>query len=107
MAAGAAPLSDSAAHLRQYVSVDAQAILVRSRRRPTDVVARILADQLSARWNMSVVVRPPGAGTIVMTTAVAKALPDGLTLGIATNSLLINPVIGMKLPYDTFRKSSA
>src|ERR1700749_704723 len=67
---------------------------------PTDVVARILADQLSARWGgKSVVVENrPGAGTIVMTTAVAKAPPDGLTLGIATNSLLINPAIGMKLP---------
>src|SRR4051812_34653732 len=72
---------------------------------PTDVVARILADQLSARWNKSVVVENrPGAGTIVMTTAVAKAPPDGLTLGVATNSLLINPAIGMKLPYDTFRE---
>jgi tripartite-type tricarboxylate transporter receptor subunit TctC len=39
-----------------------------------------------------------------MTTAVAKAPPDGLTLGVATNSLLINPAIGMKLPYDTFRE---
>ena len=46
----------------------------------------------------------PGAGTIVMTTAVAKAPPDGHTLGVATNSLLINPAIGMKLPYDTFRE---
>jgi len=39
-----------------------------------------------------------------MTTAVAKAPPDGHTLGVATNSLLINPAIGMKLPYDTFRE---
>ena len=69
---------------------------------PTDVVARILADQLSARWGgKSVVVENrPGAGTIVATAAVAKAPPDGLTLMIATNSLLINPAIGVKLPYD-------
>jgi tripartite-type tricarboxylate transporter receptor subunit TctC len=73
---------------------------------PTDVVARILAEQLSARWSgKSVIVENrPGAGTIVMTTAVAKAPPDGLTLGVATNSLLINPAIGMKLPYDTVRE---
>ncbi len=69
---------------------------------PTDVVARILADQLSGRWGgKSVVVENrPGAGTIVATAAVAKAPPDGLTLMIATNSLLINPAIGVKLPYD-------
>jgi tripartite-type tricarboxylate transporter receptor subunit TctC len=73
---------------------------------PTDVVARILADLLSARWGGKPVLveNRPGAGTIVMTQAIAKAAPDGLTLGMATNSLLINPAIGMKLPYDTFRE---
>src|SRR5213083_1514139 len=73
---------------------------------PTDVVARILADLLSARWGgKSVVVENrPGAGTIIATTAVAKAQPDGATIGIATNSLLINPAIGLKLPYDTARE---
>jgi tripartite-type tricarboxylate transporter receptor subunit TctC len=73
---------------------------------PTDVVARILADLLSTRWGGKPVVveNRPGAGTIVMTAAIAKAPPDGLTLGVATNSLLINPAIGMKLPYDTFRE---
>ena len=73
---------------------------------PTDVVARILAEQLSARWGGKAVIveNRPGAGTIVMTQAVAKAAPDGQTLGMATNSLLINPAIGMRLPYDTFRE---
>jgi tripartite-type tricarboxylate transporter receptor subunit TctC len=73
---------------------------------PTDVVARILADLLSARWGGKPVLveNRPGAGTILMTNAVAKAAPDGHTLGVATNSLLINPAIGMKLPYDTFRE---
>ena len=75
---------------------------------PTDVVARILAELLSARWGGKPVIveNRPGAGTIVMTQAVAKAQGDGLTLGMATNSLLINPAIEMKLPYDTFRDLS-
>jgi tripartite-type tricarboxylate transporter receptor subunit TctC len=70
---------------------------------PTDVVARILADLLSARWGgQSVVVENrPGAGTIVATAALAKSPADGYTLLVATNSLLINPAIGQKLPYDT------
>ena len=73
---------------------------------PTDVVARILGELLSARWGGKTVLveNRPGAGTILMTTAVAKAPPDGHTLGVATNSLLINPAIGMKLPYDTFKE---
>jgi tripartite-type tricarboxylate transporter receptor subunit TctC len=70
---------------------------------PTDVVARILADLLSARWGgQSVVIENrPGAGTIVATSALAKSPADGYTLLVATNSLLINPAIGQKLPYDT------
>ena len=46
---------------------------------PTDVVARILADMLSARWGgQSVVIENrPGAGTIVATAAVANAPKDG------------------------------
>src|SRR6266850_8427137 len=68
---------------------------------PTDVVARILADLLSARWGgQSVVIENrPGAGTIVATAALAKAPADGFTVLVATNSLLINPAIGQKLPY--------
>ena len=70
---------------------------------PTDVVARILGEQLSLRWGGKTVVieNRPGAGTIVATAAVAKSAPDGLTLLMATNSLLINPAISHSLPYDT------
>jgi tripartite-type tricarboxylate transporter receptor subunit TctC len=72
---------------------------------PTDVVARILAELLSARWGGRTVLveNRPGAGTIVATAAVAKATPDGHTVLIGTNSLLINPAIDAKLPYDTFK----
>lgn len=72
---------------------------------PTDVVARILAEMLSVRWRgQSVVIENrPGAGTIVATAAVANAPKDGYTFLIATNSLLINPAIGQKLPYDTLK----
>ena len=76
---------------------------------PTDVVARILADLLTARWGgQSVVIENrPGAGTIVATAAVANAPADGYTMLIATNSLLINPAIGQKLPYDTLKEFAA
>lgn len=73
---------------------------------PTDVVARILGELLSARWGgKSVVIdNRPGAGTILATAAVAKSPPDGHTVLIATNSLLINPAIEQKLPYDTYKE---
>ena len=71
---------------------------------PTDAIMRILAEPLSARWGKTVIVENrPGAGTIVATAALAKALPDGYTLGVATNSFAINPAINQVLPYDTLK----
>src|SRR5499433_957544 len=49
----------------------------------TDIMARILADELARRWNQQVVVenRPGLAGTV----GVAKAAPDGYTLMLTSN----------------------
>src|SRR3954453_13460712 len=98
-------LCTSGARAQDYPSGTVRLLVPFAAGGPTDVVARILADLLSARWGgRSVVVENrPGAGTIVATTAVAKAAPDGYTIGIATNSFLINPAINLKLPYDTRR----
>src|SRR5262249_18246070 len=72
---------------------------------PTDVVARILGDLLSARWGGRAVLveNRPGAGTIVATAALAKAPPHGSTFMLATTAFLINPALGGKLRYDTAR----
>jgi tripartite-type tricarboxylate transporter receptor subunit TctC len=71
---------------------------------PTDVIMRILAERLSARWSKSVIVENrPGAGTIMSTAALARAAPDGHTLGVVTNSFAINPAIHQPLTYDTLR----
>jgi tripartite-type tricarboxylate transporter receptor subunit TctC len=71
---------------------------------PTDVIQRILAERLAARWGKPVMVENrPGAGTIVATAALAKSPPDGHTLGVATNSFVINPAINHALPYDTLK----
>ncbi len=68
----------------------------------TDVVARMLASRLSENLGQQVVVenRPGGAATIGM-EAVAKAAPDGYTLGVANTSFGINPILLKKMPYDT------
>jgi tripartite-type tricarboxylate transporter receptor subunit TctC len=72
---------------------------------PTDLFARVLADLLSARWGTGSVIveNKPGAGTIIATTAVAKAPPDGYTILLASSQFLINPAIGQKLPYDALK----
>ena len=50
---------------------------------PTDVVGRIVAQQLQELWGQPVVVEnKPGAGTMIGTDAVAKSAPDGQTIGM-------------------------
>jgi tripartite-type tricarboxylate transporter receptor subunit TctC len=105
LALSACALSSAAAQTSDFPVSPVRILVPFAAGGPTDVVARILADLLSVRWGgRSVVVENrPGAGTIVATTAVAKAAPDGYTIGVATNSFLINPAINLKLPYDTRR----
>lgn len=75
---------------------------------PTDVIMRILGDELSARFDKSVIIEDrPGAGTIIATAVAAKAPPDGYTLCAVTNSFVINPAINHALPYDTLKDFSA
>jgi tripartite-type tricarboxylate transporter receptor subunit TctC len=68
---------------------------------PIDVTARILAEAVKPALGAVIVENRPGAGGNIGVSAVAKAAPDGLTLGIATTaSHGINPWLFSKLPYD-------
>ena len=65
----------------------------------TDLLARIVADELRSTWNTAVVIENrPGADGIVATTAVHNAPPDGYTLLMSTNALVITPHL-KALPY--------
>lgn len=67
----------------------------------TDLLARIVADELRSIWNVPVVVENrPGADGIVVTTAVHNAPADGYTLLMSTNALVITPHL-KSLPYDS------
>src|SRR5262249_45795181 len=71
---------------------------------PADVIMRILADQLSARWGKPVIVENrPGAGTIVAASALARAQPDGYTLLDATYFHVMNAALNRNLPFDPIR----
>jgi tripartite-type tricarboxylate transporter receptor subunit TctC len=68
---------------------------------PIDVTARILAEAVKGSLGTVIVENRPGAGGNIGVSAVAKAEPDGLTIGIATTaSHGINPWLFSKLPYD-------
>jgi tripartite-type tricarboxylate transporter receptor subunit TctC len=70
-----------------------------------DVIARLLAPKLSESLGQPVTVENrTGAGGMIGTDAVAKAPPDGYTLGLGTSSqLVMNPALYRSLPFDIDR----
>jgi tripartite-type tricarboxylate transporter receptor subunit TctC len=70
---------------------------------PLDLLARVLADQISQKHGVNVVVmnRPGGAG-VVAVEAVAHAAPDGSTIFIHSPAFLITPQL-QKDGYDPFK----
>lgn len=67
-----------------------------------DTVARLIAQRLSARLGQPVIVENrAGASGAIGADAVAKAAPDGYTLGMATSTThMTAAVLNAKLPYD-------
>jgi len=67
-----------------------------------DLVARLIAERLQQRLGQSFSVEnKPGASGNIGTDAVAKAEPDGYTLGVSIGGpLAINPLLFATMPYD-------
>jgi tripartite-type tricarboxylate transporter receptor subunit TctC len=67
-----------------------------------DIIVRLLGEGLKARWGHPVVVdNKAGAGGLVGMDVVAKAAPDGHTLGIGFNGpIAFGPYMYRKMPYD-------
>ena len=71
----------------------------------TDITARVMVEPLSRALGQPVFVENrAGAGGSIGMSEVAKAAPDGLTLGVATLSTHgVNPSVYKKLPYDPIK----
>jgi tripartite-type tricarboxylate transporter receptor subunit TctC len=72
---------------------------------PTDLLARAVAPKLGEALGVAVVVENRlGAGGSIAMDAVAKAEPDGYTLGVGlSGTQSINPHLYAKLPYDSLK----
>ena len=71
----------------------------------TDVMSRMLADRISTNTGWSIIIdnKPGGSGNIGL-DAVAKAAPDGYTIGMGqTANLAVNPHLYSKMPYDSLK----
>ena len=68
---------------------------------PIDVTARIVAERVKDSLGTVIIDNKPGAGGNIGADAVAKAAPDGLTIGIAaTATHAVNPWLYSKMPFN-------
>jgi tripartite-type tricarboxylate transporter receptor subunit TctC len=68
---------------------------------PLDVTARVLAERVRDTLGTVIVENKPGAGGNIGADTVAKAPPDGLTIGIAaTSTHAVNPWLYARMPYN-------
>jgi tripartite-type tricarboxylate transporter receptor subunit TctC len=73
----------------------------------SDVVARLAAQRLGESLGQQIVVdNRPGAATMMASQLAAKANADGYTILFVTSSLVINPSLYAKVPYDPFKDFS-
>jgi tripartite-type tricarboxylate transporter receptor subunit TctC len=68
----------------------------------TDILGRLVGQKLSERFGHPFVVENrPGAGTVTAAVQVAKSVPDGYTIMMATSgTMAMNTTLYKKLPYD-------
>ena len=70
----------------------------------SDVVGRVLGQWLSTSMGQQVVVENRvGASGTIGTAMIAKAAPDGYTIGLIISNHFVNPALFKKLPYDSVK----
>src|SRR5499427_5993005 len=71
---------------------------------PTDVAARLIAQKLSDSLGRQFYVENvAGASGNIGTAQAAKAMPDGYTLLVTVNNLIINPPLFGNVSYDPYK----
>jgi len=67
----------------------------------TDIAARLIGERLSQQVGKPVVIdNRPGGNTIIGTGLMARAQPDGYTIGLVTDAFSANIALDRKMPYD-------
>jgi len=103
--AGAILLAPAAAHAQDFPTHPIRMIVPFAPGSTPDVFARIVGDKASQLLKQPVVIENrAGAGGNLGTDLIAKAAPDGYTIGASiTGPLVNNTVLYKTLPYDPFR----
>ena len=70
----------------------------------TDIVTRLVAQKINEAWGQQVIVdNRAGGAMIIGSDIIAKATPDGYTIGTFLTPTIVNPFVLKNLPYDTLR----
>src|SRR5436305_9051626 len=101
-------LAASSVSVQQYPSKPITIVVPFAAGSGTDLISRLIGQQLSLALNRSVVIESkPGASGVIAGTYVARAAPDGYTLLMATNSThSANPSLFKTLAYDPVKDFS-
>ncbi|WP_038203778.1 Bug family tripartite tricarboxylate transporter substrate binding protein [Xenophilus azovorans] len=103
-ALGACALAQPAAAQADYPNRPIRIIVPLPPGSPPDVLARVVGERLQHEWKQPVVVENrPGATGMIGLDAVAKAPPDGYTVGIMFLTHTVLPALFGRTPYDTQR----
>jgi tripartite-type tricarboxylate transporter receptor subunit TctC len=94
----------TAAAAQSYPSQPIRMIVPFTPGSPNDVVARLLAQQLTTRLGQSVIIdNRPGAGTTTGTKAAASAEPNGYTLIFNSSSMVVSPAMYKNAGFDPLK----
>ena len=67
-----------------------------------DLTARLIGQRLTEYWGQNVIIdNRAGAGGVIGADAVAKAVPDGHTVGFIASMFTVSASVYRKLPYDS------
>ncbi len=70
----------------------------------TDILSRVIGAKMTDAWGQQVVVDNRSGGAFVVgTEIIAKANPDGYTIGILLTPHVVNPFVMKNLPYDSVK----
>jgi tripartite-type tricarboxylate transporter receptor subunit TctC len=95
---------DRMAHAQNYPARPVKLIVPYAAGGPNDIVARLLAQKLQEALGGNFFVENlPGGGGTIGTGNAANAAPDGYTLLVANQDIILQPIIRAKVPYDPFK----